>query len=156
MNANEKQFCEAVARKYLEPTPATYHSTLTVMDAAYEVAKEQGAVILPDDESRAAFFHTFMDGLMEKANTLKYIDDLINTIRAEMDNKAACKSESISRLKGEMVASMKTILDSASAIRAKALKVNCLSDTFFPPLFKKDSYEWDALADVARQLGMTL
>ena len=93
---------------------------------------------------------------MEKANTLKYIDDLINTIRAEMDNKAACKSESISRLKGEMVASMKTILDSASAIRAKAIEVNSLSDTFFPPLFKKDSYEWDALADVARQLGMTL
>ena len=31
MDVNEKQFCEAVARKYLEPTPATYHSTLTAI-----------------------------------------------------------------------------------------------------------------------------
>lgn len=42
MNANEKQFCEAVARKYLEPTPRT---------TMVKVLWLPGFITLPPDDS---------------------------------------------------------------------------------------------------------
>lgn len=149
MNAQEKTFLDAVVRKYVEPTPSDRQSTLTVMDAAYFVAKELGNPIPPGDKEIREFFSSFMNGLMEKSEAQKYIDERIQEYISQAEIREQNKQIQMAHAEATMRVLMQTISESA-------LKIRSLSQYGDQQYFAEYSQEWEAIKRIAGKLGVVI
>ncbi len=138
----EKSFLNAVITLYCAPVHGSSIITLSVMDAAKEVAKDRGEAD-PDWE-------TFMDGLMLKDEALSYIRA---GIAADADRKAQKEQAKNERRATAFAAAreqMAIVLQAVEKIREYTTNADMDVSDY---CFALNSREMDALESVRCRLG---
>ncbi len=151
MTKQEKDFLNAVVKQFFSPVPPGYNRTLTILEAACLVAKEQGEIVPVGDDEQNQFFRTFMGGIMFNDGALQYIEERIQERLSEQEAHEKNTREQNNKMRQSIQEQLKILVNAALTVRE--MSANCGA---VPVAFSPYSEEWVAIKRVSAKFGMTI